>query len=307
MTQKKKLTITDVARATGVSVTTVSLVLNGKGEGHIGSATIRKVKDYARKVGYKPNPIARPQLKKTKIFGILLEDIATPQQSLLAFEIEKLLRKQGHHGFVVSMNGDVVAGEELIRILQHKEMDGYVLMPFENMDRSLKKIMTNNVRVVLYDCIAEGLKVDHVVVDYKPKVVAAIHDYWNKRKDARIGLVVCQSNVYRMREFQEGYMNAMDKYAGDVLMKKIQISLEETEICAQISDFIRHNRLDAVLFSTDRLARIGGETIARERLQISCVIATDVPVLSGDSTVTYVSLKQDMILIAEKIVKGLLS
>ena len=306
MTQKKKLTITDVARATGVSVTTVSLVLNGKGEGHIGAATIRKVKDYARKVGYKPNPIARPQLKKTKIFGILLEDIAAPQQSLLAFEIERLLRKQGHHGLVLSMNGDVATGEGLLRILQHKELDGYVLMPFENLDRSLKKIMTNNVRVVLYDCIAEGLKVDHVVVDYKPKVVAAIHDYWNKRKDARIGLVVCQSNVYRMREFQEGYMNAMDKYAGDVLMKKIQISLEETEIRMQISDFIRHNRLDAVLFSTDRLARIGAEVIESEHLSVSCAISTYMPLSSDKSVLRYVTLEQEVPVIAEKIVDALL-
>ncbi len=306
MTQKKKMTITDVARATGVSVTTVSLVLNGKGEGHIGPSTIRKVKDYAKKVGYKPTPVARPHLKKTKVFGILLENMAAPQQSLLAFEVEKLLRKQKHHSLVISMNGNAAIGGELLQILQEKEMDGYVMMSFENMEQSLKKIITVPIPVVLYDCLAEGVKVNSIVTDYKSKLTTAIQDYLGRHNNARIGLIVCSSNTYRMREFQDGYMHAMDKYAGDVLMKKIQISLEETEICAQISDFIRHNRLDAVLFSTDQLARIGVEVIAKEHLSIGCVISTYMPFPSDEHTLRYVTLEQEIPLIAEKIVEGLL-
>ncbi len=307
MTQKKKMTITDVARATGVSVTTVSLVLNGKAEGHIGPSTIRKVKDYAKKVGYKPNPIARSHHKKTKVFGILLENIAAPQQSRLVSEIEKLLRKQGQHSLVVSMNGDTAAGEGLLRILQDRNMDGYVLMSFENIERTLKKMLMAHTRVVLYDCVAEGMKVGYVVADYKPKLAAAIHDYWSMHKNARIGLLVCPSNAYRMREFQDAYMSAMDKYAGDVLMKKIQISLEDTEVQSQIRDFIQHNRLDAVLFSTDQLARIGIGVIKNEHLSVECVISTYVPLSTRLSAINYVAVEQDIPLMAENIVKGLLS
>ena len=306
MTQKKKMSISDVAQALGVSVTTVSFVLNGKAEGRIGPSTIRRVKDYAKKIGYKPNPIAHSHRNKTKVIGILLEDIADPQQSLLASEVERLLKGQGHHTLVVSMNGDARGGEELIRLLQDRDMDGYVLMPFENLEQVLKKLSAANAPVVLYDAVPEGIKVRQVAAEYSAKVTGAIQDYLNVYKNGRIGLVVCPSNMHRMREFQEGYMRAMDKSAGDVLMKKIQLSLEDMEIQGQICDFIRDNRLDAVLFSTNQLARMGVEAIEREHLPVSCVISTYAPLLYKSDTVKYVALRHEVSVIAEDIVKGLL-
>ncbi|GEM_PF-2476310 len=306
--KKKKLSISDVARATGVSVTTVSFVLNNKGEGRISPGVIRKIKDYARKVGYQPNPLVRKRKgDKSKIFGVLVEDIANPVQSELVFQLEQLWRQSSHHSVVMSMNRDLAVGEELLRVLLEKEMDGYVLMDFKNIERSLRKLMESDVPVVLYDCQAAEESVPSVNTDYSAAVMDAVSKHFQMSGESRLGLVACSSNPYRTREFLDGYMKVMDVYSYDVLIKKVQSALPDVEVEDQIGDFIQDNRLDAVLFSTDLCARIGKRVITKKLLSVRTVICTATFPTSVEEHITYRAVTQNINLSAEKIAEMLLS
>ncbi len=71
-----RVTIRDVARAAGVSPTTVSHVLNGRGR--VGAATRLRVEEEARRLGYRPNPVATNLRRNT--FGAF--GLALPPRSL---------------------------------------------------------------------------------------------------------------------------------------------------------------------------------------------------------------------------------
>ncbi|MDR3708897.1 MAG: LacI family DNA-binding transcriptional regulator [Capsulimonadaceae bacterium] len=68
-----------VAEKSGVSVTTVSCVLNGKAAGQIALRTQERVRQAAIELGYEPNRFARSlQARNAKIIGIVIEDIRNP-------------------------------------------------------------------------------------------------------------------------------------------------------------------------------------------------------------------------------------
>ncbi|MEK4027616.1 LacI family DNA-binding transcriptional regulator [Pseudobacillus sp. FSL P4-0506] len=91
---KKMATIRDVASEAGVSVATVSRVLNGKGYVH--EDTLKKVQQAIKKLNYSPNEVARSLFKrKSKLVGLLLPDITNPFFPELARGVEDELQKQG--------------------------------------------------------------------------------------------------------------------------------------------------------------------------------------------------------------------
>lgn len=68
----------DVARAAGVSTTTVSFVLNGRAEGNIAAATAQRVRDVADELGYSPDRVAQSlRLQRTHVLGLVTDAIAS--------------------------------------------------------------------------------------------------------------------------------------------------------------------------------------------------------------------------------------
>lgn len=87
-------TIKDVAAEAGVSVATVSRVLNGKGYVH--EDTLTRVREAIEKLNYSPNEVARSLFKReSKLVGLLLPDITNPFFPELARGVEDELQKQG--------------------------------------------------------------------------------------------------------------------------------------------------------------------------------------------------------------------
>lgn len=68
----------EIAKQTGVSISTVSLVLNGRDEGRVNPALAKLVRNKATELGYKINPLARSlRTNKTRILGFISEEVAT--------------------------------------------------------------------------------------------------------------------------------------------------------------------------------------------------------------------------------------
>lgn len=305
--KKRKITISDVARDMRVSVTTVSFVLNGKAEGRVSPSVIRRITEYANKIGYRPNPKAKKnQHNAVKLYGVLVEDISNTLQSQLVFHLEELLQKLDGHTVIMSMNGDGARGEQLFRALERMPINGYVLMSFDNIAPSLKNQVEANIPIVLFDCDTVDERIAAVKPPYGLLLKEVLIKYIAQNEPSRIGLVTCPSNAHRTTEFLNGYMQAMDAVNGDVLIKKIQQSSDNAIIQAQIRDFVRDNRLDTVVFSTDRLARLASEVIGEEPFAIRCIVSTADCLSFGGKEIQQLTLPLDVVTLAKDIVKGLL-
>src|SRR5688572_16262466 len=76
--RKPRVKIRTVADAAGVSVTTVSLVLNNVASARVGADTRRRVQEAAARLGYVPNEVARQlRAQRTNTLGLLGDEVTT--------------------------------------------------------------------------------------------------------------------------------------------------------------------------------------------------------------------------------------
>jgi len=145
---KKKIRISDIAGALGVSVTTVSFILNGKAkEKRISDGLTKRVLDYVKKVGYKPNELAKSlRTGKTKIIGLVIEDISNPFFANIARLIEEKAYEKGYRILYGSTDNQPEKTIELIELFRDRHEDGYIITTSEGvrdtMDSLLRSLLT---------------------------------------------------------------------------------------------------------------------------------------------------------------------
>ncbi|MDN4067877.1 LacI family DNA-binding transcriptional regulator [Paenibacillus vini] len=116
-------TIKDVAEKAGVTVTTVSRVLNNRG--YISEETREKVYRVMREMQYQPNEIARSlSRKKTMILGMIIPTIAHPFFAELTNYIEKHASKLGYKILLCNSRMDQGKEKEYIDMLTSNRVDG---------------------------------------------------------------------------------------------------------------------------------------------------------------------------------------
>ena len=126
-------TIKDVAREAGVSLMTVSRVINGTGQ--VKQNTVDRVNGAIKKLGYRPNLLAKSLAQgKSKTIGILSSNMYNQVYIDIITSIEKNAYKEG---FVV-INADVsnsVDAKQALNMLLGSKVDGIIILPLE-MDMS---------------------------------------------------------------------------------------------------------------------------------------------------------------------------
>ncbi|KAA9008654.1 LacI family transcriptional regulator [Paenibacillus spiritus] len=118
--------IKDVAREAGVSVTTVSRVLNNRG--YIGSGTRRAVESAMRKLDYQPNGIARALQKSQSFFlGMIVPDSSHPFFGDLLKAVEREATHSGYKLLVCNSLDNPGMEEQYIGMLRQNRVDGIVM------------------------------------------------------------------------------------------------------------------------------------------------------------------------------------
>ena len=114
----KRVSLKDIAKKVGVSPSTVSFVLNGKGSKMlISEALAEKIKKVAKKSGYHPNQLAVGlRTGHTKTLGLIVENISNSFFSLLAKIIEDEAQHFGYRIVYCSSENDLSRARALIRI-----------------------------------------------------------------------------------------------------------------------------------------------------------------------------------------------
>src|SRR5690554_1799569 len=164
---KKKILISDIAKDLGVSVTTVSFVLNGKAkEKRISDGLTKKVLEHVQKVGYKPNELAKSlRTGKTKIIGLVIEDISNPFFANIARLIEAKAYSRGYRIIYCSTENDAQRTAEFIQLFRDRYVDGYLITPPVNIADTLASLVQEGLPVVQFDRFIPEVETDSVVVD----------------------------------------------------------------------------------------------------------------------------------------------
>lgn len=123
----KKVTIKDVAKHSGVSITTVSQILNGK-KHQFHPDTVKKVLQAQEELGYAPDYFARRMvMKKSLTIGIIVPDITNPFFATLVKGIEDVLFSSGFMTILCNVDMNLTKGKKAIEALNHRGVDGVIL------------------------------------------------------------------------------------------------------------------------------------------------------------------------------------
>lgn len=159
-------TIKDIAREAGVSIASVSRVLNN--EGYASKGMREKVLQAAEQLNYFANDIAKSlKTNKTNTIGVLIPDIANPFFMNISKGLEDAIENTQYNLIFTSGMEDSKKEKELLHLLIERRVDGIVLATAGLHTELLNNILTSNIPIVLVDRKVEGLenKADCVVED----------------------------------------------------------------------------------------------------------------------------------------------
>ncbi|SOC37612.1 LacI family DNA-binding transcriptional regulator [Salinicoccus kekensis] len=155
----KKITIKEVAKEAGVSVSTVSQYLN-KRFSYMSEPTKLRINSAIEKLDYKPNYLAR-NLKggSTKTIGIIVANILHHFSTSITRSIEDICDKNGYHLIICNADDNPEKERKYIQNLMSKQVDGLIIFPTFGNEALYRQLLEQKFPLVFIDRYIEGLEV----------------------------------------------------------------------------------------------------------------------------------------------------
>ena len=265
--KKKGPSIKDIAKALNVSITTVSFVLNGKAkERRISEAVTKKILDYAKKINYTPNHLARSlRTGESKTLVFMVEDISNNYFfARVARIIEDIAHEHGYMVIFCSNDNDDDKSTELINMFTHGQIDGYIVIPSAGIKDQIQNLINDDIPVVLFDRHFPELDCNYVIINNEEAVYSGtkhLHDNGYKN----IGFITVDLKQSQMQDRLLGYKKAAKDLGQEAAILEIPYDEKWTDKGIQLMvEFIKNNpQLDSLFFSTNYLT-VQGLTVFKE-------------------------------------------
>ena len=212
-------TIADVARRAGVSLATVSRVMNGNPS--VDEAMAAKVRAAAAELNYTASPLARSLvLGKTNTIAVVVPDLENPSFHGVLRGLSRAAARDGYH-ILIADSAESVAEEKILAVETRRRCDGIVLCAPRMAETDLQPLLEELKPVVLVNRDAGSVGTPVVAADHRTALVElidllygyghrslvylagvpqsasnarrieAIHDYLDDHSDVRIQILPC--------------------------------------------------------------------------------------------------------------------
>lgn len=204
------VTIYDVARVAGVSMATVSRVVNGNP--NVKPSTRKKVLKVIEELGYRPNAVARGLAsKKTTTIGVVLPDISSAFFAELARGIDDIANMY-HYNIILSSSDQNQDKEiQLINNLLEKQVDGLLFLGGHVTEEHQRVFATAQVPIVLVATVDPKHVLPSVRIDHESAAFDAV-DFLLKKGHRRVGLLTNTIQSYAGRARYDGYVRALKEH-----------------------------------------------------------------------------------------------
>ena len=167
------ITIYDVAREAGVSMATVSRVVNGNK--NVKENTRKKVLEVIDRLDYRPNAVARGLAsKKTTTVGVVIPNIANSYFSILAKGIDDIAAMYKYNIVLASSDEDDDKEVNVVNTLFAKQVDGIIFMGHHLTEKIRAEFSRSRTPVVLAGTVDLEHQLPSVNIDYKAAVVDVV-------------------------------------------------------------------------------------------------------------------------------------
>jgi LacI family transcriptional regulator len=204
----RRPTMVDVARVAGVSVKTVSRVVNNAP--YVQQELIDRVLAAVSELGFRRNGIAHTLRSgnATSTIGLIIEEIANPFYSTIAAAAAEVAREHDTLLITASSEEDPDWEQHVLLDLCSRRVDGLLVVPAGFDHSYLRLEVQMGLPVVFLDRPAGGLDADTVLLDNRGGARAGL-ERLIAHGHRRIGVLLDSMNVYTMRERVEGAREAL--------------------------------------------------------------------------------------------------
>lgn len=200
-------TVADVAKQSGVSVSTAARVLSGSG--YASDETRRIVLDAAKDLGYVPNQVARSlRTRRTQLIGLLISDVENSFYSSIARHVEAVAKDAGYHVVLCNSDDDPAIERDYLHLLEGMRVDALIVTPTLKNRRALARLLGAGIAIVQMDRRVDGLAADAIVVDNEAGSASAVA-HLVEAGHTRIGLLGGELTVPTAQQRLKGYERAL--------------------------------------------------------------------------------------------------
>lgn len=243
-------TISDVARLAGVSITTVSRVINNNYP--VKEETRRKVERAIKELDYKPNLLARSLInKKTKSLGVVVPSITNLFFPVVVKGIQNISDREGFSLFLCDTDSRGEKEKKQIQNLIEKQVDGILVIDplMDNIENDFYEKIALNIPLVIVNGYHKGIRANFVL------------------SDQEMGMIQAMEYLIGLGHKDIAFLRGKDSYSYDLkealyyeLLKKHKIAVKEENIL-KIKD---GNGLETVALTIEiveeRLEKANGPT-----------------------------------------------
>jgi LacI family transcriptional regulator len=271
-------TIKDIAKALGVSTSTVSRALRDSYE--ISSDTKKLVLECATRLNYKPNPIALSlKEKRSRTIGIIVCEIANNFFSQVINGIESVAYNKDYN-IIISQSKESFEREILeIQNMAARSVDGILISlstETNNIDH-IRGLQDRGLPIVFFDRVTEEIKTHSVIVDnFKGTYDCTEHLIKNGYK--KIAALTNSEFLSITSERLSGYKEALTQYKIPFHQKYVKHCFYGGMVFQEIEEAVNEllklkDRPDAIICTSDKLTTGCLKTIKRRGLHIPNDIA----------------------------------
>jgi len=205
--ESRPATMAEVAKEAGVSITTVSHVLNGTRR--VNEQTVKRVEAAIESTGYVPHTIARALAGgRTQSIGLALSGISNPYFMGVVAAIEAEAAKHGHRLLLGDTHDEPQTELEMVQELVLRRVDGLILAPSGGVEApALRYLSTQSIPVVLLDRFLP-VEIDQVGSENSEPMTTLV-DHLAELGHRRIGLVAGLEGLSTTNERLDGYRNGL--------------------------------------------------------------------------------------------------
>ncbi|HEX8520663.1 MAG TPA: LacI family DNA-binding transcriptional regulator [Tepidisphaeraceae bacterium] len=268
----KPVNLRDVAKMAGVSVATVSMVINDNPR--ISRATHMKVQRLIDRLGYRPNRLAQSLSSKyTQVLAILLPALRHAFADAYFGElISGVCDRAGKMGYKVILEQakpEFVKGRQHIEIFERRYVDGILALGCNDRHHFLKDFSDGRYPLVVVDNVFSQWKLDYVVCDYRSGA-DQVMNYLLQLGHRQIGLINAAPEIRTAREVRDVYqakLQALGVTPPETLMHDGKFT-EEGGAAAAEAILAKHPDVTALFAGNDKMALGALHHLTRQGIRV---------------------------------------
>lgn len=252
------ITIKDVAKKLGVSISTISRAFNNKYD--IKKETRELVLRTAEEMGYNPNPIARKLIQKHSLnIGVVVPEFTNDYFSEIIIALQEFLQPKGYQILIMQSNEDEELEFKNVETLIHNMVDGLIIAPVAG-NKNINSYLEYHKKgfpIVFINRVNETLPATKVIFnDFKWSFFATEHLIRQNYK--KIYHLSGNKNLCITKERTKGFIKAMKKHKiPDENYKIIETGLLPKQGMDVIEDLIFNHDIPNAIFCVNDMVALG--------------------------------------------------